>query len=90
MTIAVAKDQGGLSASALIAVNVVDVNDNNPVFLPTDYSSKISWNSQTGDWNQDVSSTILSIKATDVDEKGPNSDITYEIIAWYVHCVANV
>ena len=78
--IAVAKDQGGLSASALIAVNVIDINDNSPVFLPTDYSSKISWNSKTGKWNQDVSSTILSIKATDVDERGPNSDITYEII----------
>ena len=78
--IAVAKDQGGLSASALIAVNVIDVNDNSPVFLPTDYSAEISWDSQTNQWNQDVSSTILSVRATDLDEEGPNSEITYEII----------
>ena len=78
--IAVAKDQGGLSASALIAVNVIDVNDNSPVFLPTDYSAEISWDSQTNQWNQDVSSTILSVRATDLDEEGPHSEITYEII----------
>ena len=78
--IAVAKDQGGLSASALIAVNIIDVNDNSPVFLPTDYSAQISWNTEKGNWNHVSSSPILSVRATDADDKGPNSDITYEIV----------
>ena len=75
-----AKDQGGLSASALIAVNVIDVNDNEPVFLPTDYSAKLSWNTETDSWDHGLSSPILSVRATDADDKGPNSDITYEIV----------
>ena len=77
--IAVAKDQGGLSASALIAINVIDVNDNSPIFLPTEYSAKISWNSQTNNWANYIESPILSVRATDADENGPNSDITYHI-----------
>ena len=78
--IAVAKDQGGLSASALIAVNIIDVNDNSPVFLPTDYSAQISWNTEKGNWNHVSSSPILSVRATDADDKGPNSEISYEIV----------
>ena len=75
-----AKDQGGLSASALIAVNIIDVNDNEPVFLPTDYSVKLSWNTATDSWDHESSSPILSVRATDADDKGPNSEITYEIV----------
>ena len=75
-----AKDQGGLSASALIGVNIIDVNDNEPVFLPTDYSAKLSWNTETDSWDHESSSPILSVRATDADDKGPNSEITYEIV----------
>ena len=78
---AVAKDQGGLSASALIAVNVVDVNDNAPVFRPTDYSTKILWNIRRNNGNHDTSSPILNVRATDLDEEGPNSEVTYEIVS---------
>ena len=64
----------------MIAVNIIDVNDNAPVFLPTEYAAKLSWNAQKNNWDQDVSSPVLSVRATDADEKGPNSDITYEIV----------
>ena len=77
--IAVARDSGGLSASALIAVNIVDINDNEPKFRPSKYFAKIFGNA--GYQYTDISSPIVSIMATDSDEKGINSAVTYEIVA---------
>ena len=34
-------DKGGLSASTLVSVNVMDVNDNSPIFAPDQYNIEL-------------------------------------------------
>ena len=36
-----AVDTGGLSASTLVSVNVMDVNDNSPIFAPDQYNIQL-------------------------------------------------
>ena len=73
----VARDNGGdppvgpNSASATIVVNVVDVNDNDPVFSQQSYSTTIPEDASLG-------STVITILATDKD-KGNNSLVTYSL-----------
>ncbi|XP_076594799.1 protocadherin alpha-8-like isoform X22 [Chaetodon auriga] len=52
-----------------ILVNVLDVNDNAPVFSRDIYSVMLSENSPVG-------STVVQVNATDLDE-GPNGEIVY-------------
>uniref|UniRef100_A0A665ULT4 Protocadherin 2 alpha a 15 n=1 Tax=Echeneis naucrates TaxID=173247 RepID=A0A665ULT4_ECHNA len=52
-----------------IVVNVVDINDNAPVFAKDVYSVSLDENSPVG-------TTVIQVNATDLDE-GPNGDVVY-------------
>uniref|UniRef100_A0A803VAB3 Cadherin domain-containing protein n=1 Tax=Ficedula albicollis TaxID=59894 RepID=A0A803VAB3_FICAL len=66
-----ATDGGGLSAICKVLVEVVDVNDNAPVFTQQRYISKVLENMPEG-------SVVLTVLATDQDA-GDNGDITYQL-----------
>ncbi|XP_064481963.1 cadherin-related tumor suppressor-like [Ornithodoros turicata] len=71
----IAKDRGypTRSASVDIVVNVLDENDNSPVFDPRQYSASVSENASIG-------LSVLQISATDQDE-GSSGQVRYSIIA---------
>ena len=75
--VVMAKDNGGdpplgpKSASATIVVNVVDVNDNDPVFSQRSYYTTIPENVALG-------ARVITVLATDKD-KGNNSIVTYSL-----------
>ncbi|KPP57524.1 hypothetical protein Z043_124742, partial [Scleropages formosus] len=60
------------SGTLQIIVNVIDVNDNTPVFSKSLYKVNVSENVPTG-------TKILTLNATDPDE-GVNSDIVYSFV----------
>ncbi|KAG8004041.1 Protocadherin alpha-C2 [Nibea albiflora] len=60
------------SGTMQILVNVIDVNDNTPSFSKSLYKVRVSE-------NVPVSTTILKLNATDLDE-GSNSDIRYSLM----------
>ncbi|XP_076020967.1 protocadherin alpha-3-like [Genypterus blacodes] len=59
------------SATSGISINVLDNNDNAPVFTKSLYKTKIVENAPLG-------TTLLTVTATDADE-GANKDITYSL-----------
>jgi len=61
-----------MSGTLEIIVNVLDVNDNSPVFSKSLYKVKVNENIALG-------SHIISLSASDLDE-GINSDITFSIV----------
>ncbi|XP_049324654.1 protocadherin alpha-3 isoform X19 [Astyanax mexicanus] len=61
-----------LSGTTEIAILILDVNDNSPVFSQSLYKVKVKENAAFG-------TKVLSLSATDLDE-GLNSEITYAII----------
>jgi len=61
-----------MSGSLEIIVNVLDFNDNSPVFSKSLYKVKVNENIALG-------SHIISLSASDLDE-GINSDITFSIV----------
>ncbi|XP_072515625.1 protocadherin alpha-2-like [Salminus brasiliensis] len=61
------------SGTLQIVVNVLDVNDNNPVFTQSLYKAKVHENAAIG-------SKILTVSAADSDE-GVNSEVFYSIIS---------
>ncbi|XP_013391551.1 cadherin-23 isoform X1 [Lingula anatina] len=62
-----------LSAMVQVDIEVVDENDNDPVFVNKSYTAEIYENATTGD-------TVLQVNATDLDKPGdPNSIIIYRI-----------
>ncbi|XP_058130982.1 protocadherin-23 [Dasypus novemcinctus] len=67
-----AKDGGGLSAQAFVRVELVDVNDNQPVFNPSTYVGSISAQTQPG-------TEVLSVRATDRDS-GAYGTVAYELV----------
>ena len=60
------------SGSLKISVNVIDVNDNNPVFSESLYKARVTENAP-------FQTSILTITATDLDE-GVNSELVYSFI----------
>ncbi|KAI4898224.1 hypothetical protein NFI96_004670, partial [Prochilodus magdalenae] len=61
------------SGTLQITVNVLDVNDNNPVFTQSLYKVKVQENAALG-------SKVLTVSAADSDE-GVNSEVVYSIIS---------
>lgn len=61
-----------LTSSVLVRVNVIDLNDNPPVFAQPSYSVSVREDVAIG-------TTILTILATDEDVSDANSEITYMI-----------
>ncbi|XP_018592616.2 protocadherin alpha-8-like [Scleropages formosus] len=60
------------SGTLQVVVNVLDINDNNPVFLTPLYKVRVSENTPQG-------TTILVLNATDLDE-GINGEIIYSFL----------
>lgn len=54
-----------------VTVNVIDVNDNSPVFLPDEYFPTVLENAPSG-------TTVIHLNATDADS-GTNAVIAYTI-----------
>lgn len=64
---------GGLSTSAVIKVDVQDVNDNWPVFSPSEYNVSIVWTlSEQG--------PIVTVRAKDMDS-GSFGVVSYYLIS---------
>ncbi|XP_037531488.1 protocadherin alpha-3, partial [Nematolebias whitei] len=59
------------SGTSQIYVNVLDINDNIPLFSESLYKTKIMENAQLG-------TTVITVRATDADE-GVNSEIVYSL-----------
>nr|XP_020442191.1 protocadherin alpha-8-like isoform X4 [Monopterus albus] len=57
------------SGEIIITVNVLDVNDNAPVFSKDIYSVRLDENAPAG-------TTVIQVNATDLDD-GPNGDLVY-------------
>ncbi|XP_076130286.1 protocadherin gamma-C5-like [Alosa pseudoharengus] len=57
------------SGTALIQINIQDINDNEPKFGQTLYKTTVKENAAIGE-------SVLSIQATDLDE-GPNGEVEY-------------
>ncbi|EDO34815.1 predicted protein, partial [Nematostella vectensis] len=74
-----AADHGLPSFSATTRVSIVvgDLNDNNPVFNPTNYSTTVFENSPVG-------TSLLDVTATDADS-GQNAYVTYSVTAGDSH-----
>ncbi|XP_062902616.1 protocadherin Fat 4 isoform X2 [Mobula hypostoma] len=66
-----AEDGGGQFSIVRVYFNVLDVNDNPPIFNPSSYSTSVVENLPSG-------ASILTIKATDADD-GLNSQLEYNI-----------
>ncbi|XP_017559226.2 protocadherin alpha-3-like [Pygocentrus nattereri] len=60
------------SGTMVIVINVVDVNDNTPVFSQQLYKVRVSENSPAG-------TTLIKLLATDLDE-GVNGEVVYSLI----------
>ncbi|KAI8782077.1 protocadherin Fat 4 [Biomphalaria glabrata] len=71
--VVVATDGGtpALSATSTVTINVIDVNDNNPIFLPTFYNAEVAYSGQ-------CQSVITTVTATDADT-GSNGLISYSL-----------
>ncbi|XP_067127599.1 LOW QUALITY PROTEIN: protein dachsous-like [Centruroides vittatus] len=69
----IATDRGGLSTIAMIKVQIMDVNDNRPVFYPQEYNVSLH------EGNSALSSPVVVVAATDADS-GIFGQITYDIV----------
>ncbi|XP_071313466.1 protocadherin alpha-8-like isoform X15 [Trachinotus anak] len=65
-----------------ILVNVLDVNDNTPVFSKDIYSVTLTENAPIG-------TTVVQVNATDLDE-GPNGDVVYSFSKSVSHKLLNL
>uniref|UniRef100_A0A182JNV9 Cadherin domain-containing protein n=1 Tax=Anopheles christyi TaxID=43041 RepID=A0A182JNV9_9DIPT len=71
----IAKDRGDPSkmTQSRIRINVLDENDNSPIFDPKQYSAAIAENASIG-------ASVLQVSATDIDE-GANGRVRFSIAA---------
>ncbi|XP_048851790.1 protocadherin Fat 1a isoform X3 [Brienomyrus brachyistius] len=69
------------SSSRLLDVNILDANDNSPVFLQDSYSIEISENTAPG-------TDIIQVEATDKD-LGANGEVRYSLVADTGHFAIN-
>uniref|UniRef100_A0A8D3DRM0 Protocadherin Fat 4 n=1 Tax=Scophthalmus maximus TaxID=52904 RepID=A0A8D3DRM0_SCOMX len=66
-----ARDGGGQASAVRVYFNVLDVNDNPPVFNTSAYSTSVSESLPPG-------SSIITVGASDADD-GPNAQLLYKI-----------
>ncbi|KAK7112052.1 hypothetical protein V1264_011566 [Littorina saxatilis] len=69
----IAADQGGLNNTALVKVDVIDVQDTPPIFLLRSYRAAIRENEPAGTY-------VIKVSAEDGDRDPPN-DISYSIVS---------
>ncbi|NWT07242.1 PCDGA protein, partial [Mionectes macconnelli] len=65
-----------LQSSTVLALRVLDVNDNAPVFEQERYSARLSENNAAGALNLPAGSLVLQVRATDADA-GSNGRVSY-------------
>lgn len=68
---------GGLSTTAMVKIQLTDVNDNQPVFYPREYNVSLR---EGGGSSTSSSSPVVAVAATDLDS-GRYGSITYRIVA---------
>ncbi|XP_046896500.1 protocadherin Fat 4 [Hypomesus transpacificus] len=68
-----AQDGGGLASTVRVYFNILDVNDNRPVFNSSVYSSSVTESLPPG-------SSIVTVGASDADD-GPNAELFYSIVS---------
>uniref|UniRef100_A0A6P4FXR2 Protein dachsous n=1 Tax=Drosophila rhopaloa TaxID=1041015 RepID=A0A6P4FXR2_DRORH len=73
-----ATDRGGLSTTAMIKMQLTDVNDNRPVFYPREYNVSLRESSNAP--SQASSAPIVAVVATDPDS-GIFGQVSYRIVA---------
>lgn len=71
-----AKFTGGLSTTAMIKIQVTDVNDNRPIFYPREYNVSLRETATTGS----SSTSVVSVVATDLDS-GRFGSVSYRIVS---------
>jgi len=72
---------GGLSTSAVVKVDVQDVNDNWPVFSPSEYNVSIVW-------SPTEQGPIVTVRAKDADS-GSFGVVSYYMISAKGMCYKN-
>ncbi|KXJ82442.1 hypothetical protein RP20_CCG013707, partial [Aedes albopictus] len=73
----IATDRGGLSTTAMVKIQLTDVNDNRPTFYPREYNVSLRESMPT---NSLLSTPVVVIVATDSDS-GSFGTISYRIVA---------
>lgn len=71
--VTITANSSNIELQTTLTVNVLDENDNAPVFPEVSYNTSITSNTPVG-------SVLIQLEATDADSTGPNSDITYSIV----------
>uniref|UniRef100_A0A1A9WW10 Cadherin domain-containing protein n=1 Tax=Glossina brevipalpis TaxID=37001 RepID=A0A1A9WW10_9MUSC len=71
----IATDRGGLSTTAVLKIHLIDINDNRPIFYPSEYNVTLRESVVTG-----ISTSILTVMAHDPDS-GRFGAVTYRIIS---------
>ncbi|XP_050541407.1 protein dachsous [Daktulosphaira vitifoliae] len=69
----IATDRGGLSTSAVVKIDVLDINDNWPVFSPAEYNVSIVWSPNN-------LGPIVAVRARDLDS-GSYGVVSYNLIS---------
>ncbi|CAD7079025.1 unnamed protein product [Hermetia illucens] len=71
-----ATDRGGLSTTAMVKIQLADVNDNRPVFYPREYNVSL----RESDIVKSTSTPVVAVVATDADS-GRFGTVYYRIVA---------
>ncbi|XP_018320915.1 protein dachsous [Agrilus planipennis] len=72
----IATDRGGLSTTAMVKIQITDVNDNFPVFYPREYNVSL----REGGVSSSATTPVVVVAATDADS-GRFGTVNYRIVA---------
>ncbi|XP_074037726.1 dachsous cadherin-related 1 isoform X2 [Leptinotarsa decemlineata] len=72
----IATDRGGLSTTAMLKIQITDVNDNRPIFYPPEYYVSLRERGSSSS----ATTPIVVVAATDADS-GKFGTVTYKIVA---------
>ncbi|KAB0799258.1 hypothetical protein PPYR_07138 [Photinus pyralis] len=71
----IATDRGGLSTTAMVKIQVTDVNDNRPTFYPREYNVSL----REGGASSSATTPVVVVVASDADS-GRYGTVTYRIV----------